>query len=320
MVADKGDAPPPPPPPPPPTDYSVADQPMIDEGQAPPESTSTSSMDTTVGNGSETLDGSGDLAPADIPMVDDGQAAPDLPTGTGGPGDLATGIEPNTGGPGDLVPGAEPGAQGPGDLSPGVKSGADGPGDNTREADTSAGTADTLRSQAEQDLSKGFEAEHRSDLQSQEQGSAEDIEPPADTKMHIDGDPGESPLASTLEKPEMKSALDNAWKDSQADSYDSRHEEGGWIIRDEVTDESRVERVPPGVRAGISFGQQPTLGADEHIEATFHTHPNPEVDEIGNTWQPGPSPEDRAWADHKQIPVVVRTANDVYVYFPRSTR
>ena len=81
MSIDSGDAPPPPPPPPPPPDYSVADQPVIDEGVAAPESVPSSSVDTGVGDGSRTLEGSSALPLADVPMVDEGQAAPDLPTG-----------------------------------------------------------------------------------------------------------------------------------------------------------------------------------------------------------------------------------------------
>jgi hypothetical protein len=92
MSIDSGDAPPPPPPPPPPPDYSVADQPLIDEGPAALESTARSSMETAAGGGSGTLEGSGAVLPADVPMVDEGQATPDLPAhtdpGIREPGDL----------------------------------------------------------------------------------------------------------------------------------------------------------------------------------------------------------------------------------------
>lgn len=83
MSIDSGDAPPPPPPPPP--DYSVADEPVVDEGPAAPESAPSpgvdgvDGVDTAASNVSGTVEGTDDLAPADVPMVDDGQAAPDLP-------------------------------------------------------------------------------------------------------------------------------------------------------------------------------------------------------------------------------------------------
>ena len=78
MSVDSGDAPPPPPPPPPPPDYSVADQPVIDEGPAAPDNPSSASADV---NGHGTLDSTGDPAPADVPVADEGRAAPDLSTG-----------------------------------------------------------------------------------------------------------------------------------------------------------------------------------------------------------------------------------------------
>lgn len=195
MSIDKNDAPPPPPPPPPP-DYSIADEPVVDEGAAPPESS---------------------------PIAQD-----------------------------------------------------------------SAGGTDETRE-------------------------------PADTKMHIDGDAGESTLVSSLEQPEVKSGLEAAWQDSKADSYDARHEEGGWIIRNDATGQSRLERVGPGKRDGIAPGQPPALGTGERVEAFAHTHPNPKVDEIGNQYSQGPSNVDQAWAESHQIPVVVRAADGVHVYFPKST-
>ena len=81
MSIDSGDAPPPPPPPPPPPDYSVTDQPVIDEGLAAPETASSSSVDTATGNGSGTLEAASALPLADVPVVDEGQASPDLPAG-----------------------------------------------------------------------------------------------------------------------------------------------------------------------------------------------------------------------------------------------
>src|SRR5262249_33761592 len=69
--------------------------------------------------------------------------------------------------------------------------------------------------------------------------------------------------------------------DSQPENYDFRHEEGGWLIRNDATGESRLKRVPAGVRAGIQPGPQPELGPGEHIEGFAHTHPNPAAREPG---------------------------------------
>jgi hypothetical protein len=110
MSVDSADAPPPPPPPPPPSDYSLADQPVTDEGQAAPESTPAAGMDAAAtgadaaaADGPEALAGSDELAPADVPVVDEGQAPPDLATAT----------DPDVGSSGDL-----PGESGPDDGSP----------------------------------------------------------------------------------------------------------------------------------------------------------------------------------------------------------
>ncbi len=89
MSADSADAPPPPPPPPPPPDYSVADQPVVDEGHAAPDNESSLSADAT-GLGADIADATGGgtpdrpdgLAPADVPMVDEGQTPPDLISNT----------------------------------------------------------------------------------------------------------------------------------------------------------------------------------------------------------------------------------------------
>ena len=82
MSIDSRDAPPPPPPPP---DYSVADEPVTDEGAAPSDSTPSQGTEATVQaadaagvNGSGTPDSADALAAADAPVVDEGQAAPDL--------------------------------------------------------------------------------------------------------------------------------------------------------------------------------------------------------------------------------------------------
>src|SRR5579872_455345 len=160
----------------------------------------------------------------------------------------------------------------------------------------------------------------REGRQSQEDRPQDDKKPPDSSTIRVDGDPGDSKLVSTLEQADTRSAMDKALVDSQPQNYESRHEEGAWIIRNETTGETRVERVPSGERAGISPGEQPNLNANEQVEGFMHTHPNPETDEHGDAWRQGPSDTDKRWADYHQIPVVVRSASDVYVYFPKTSR
>jgi hypothetical protein len=150
-----------------------------------------------------------------------------------------------------------------------------------------------------------------------EQGLHDGQRPQDQVAAHVDGEAGESRLMTTLDQPEIKSAVDRAWRDSQAEDYESRHEEGGWLIGDDATGEARLERVPAGVRAGINPGSQPELGPGEHIEAFVHTHPNPQLDEKGYEWRQGLSDTDKIWSDRNQVPVVAKTATDLYVHFPR---
>jgi hypothetical protein len=115
MSAEGGDAPPPPPPPPPPpTDYSVADQPVVDDVWGAPESSTPSGMDLASTDGSDALGNARDIATADIPMIDDGIAAPDMP-------DAAA--TPST--PDATAETAVPAAEAPSHLAPGAESGTD---------------------------------------------------------------------------------------------------------------------------------------------------------------------------------------------------
>lgn len=150
-----------------------------------------------------------------------------------------------------------------------------------------------------------------------EPGADPTKEGPAGNRMpiHVEGEPGESKLIPALENPEIKSEIDRAWNDSQAGSYESRHEEGGWLISNDAGD-VRLARVPAGERAGIS-PPPPELGPGEHVEAFVHTHPNPPVDERSRLWEQGPSPADKRATEILQIPCVVRSAGDLYVYFPK---
>jgi hypothetical protein len=214
----------------------------------------------------------------------------------------------------DAAQGGEAGEAGPADAQPPADAHSDAapiPAASGRSSDSSAQS-----SGGPSDTALGADQA----LVGAEQGPPSDQPPQDRVAVHVDGEPGESKLMSTLENPEVKSAVDSTWNDSQAENYDSRHEEGGWLIRNDVTGKSRLERVPAGVRAGIQPGSQPGLGSGEHIQGFVHTHPNPTVDERGNQWRPEPSDTDKGWSERKQIPIVARTATALYVYFPRSAR
>lgn len=82
-------------------------------------------------------------------------------------------------------------------------------------------------------------------------------------------------------------AMKKAWEDSDAGSYDNRHEEGGWIIKTGAGYE--VARWPSGTRNGITPSARP---GGKNVVAAFHTHPNPDTDENGDSWDPAPSGAD----------------------------
>ncbi len=58
-----------------------------------------------------------------------------------------------------------------------------------------------------------------------------------------------------------------------------------------------VERWPRGERSSIA---PPAMDANNRyrnreVVATFHTHPNPPLDEAGREWEQGPGEADRRW-------------------------
>lgn len=94
----------------------------------------------------------------------------------------------------------------------------------------------------------------------------------------------------------VREEMARAWADSLSDDPINRHEEGGYIIRypDGVL---TVERWPRGEQARIippPMESNNRYNGDE-VVAAFHTHPNPPVDELGQIWNPAPSPADLRW-------------------------
>lgn len=46
--------------------------------------------------------------------------------------------------------------------------------------------------------------------------------------------------------------------------------------------------------------------------AAFHTHPNPEIDEHGQIWNPAPNPADLRWHSRRRLTGFVIAAEFVY--------
>lgn len=86
--------------------------------------------------------------------------------------------------------------------------------------------------------------------------------------------------------------MEEAWEDSQPDDPNRRHEEGGFITRDQ-NGILHVRRWPPGTKYKIrvptaeKVNDKPFYNGEE-VVGEFHTHPNPpdempQVPSRGNT-------------------------------------
>lgn len=116
-----------------------------------------------------------------------------------------------------------------------------------------------------------------------------------------------------LTDPFVRGEIRRAWRDSQSDDAVQRHEEGGYIVLN--ADRSwGVERwargshfriAPPPMDARNCYNGRAVMG-------TFHTHPNPPVDETGVEWEQGPSESDRRWHRRRKVPGLVVSASLVY--------
>lgn len=116
-----------------------------------------------------------------------------------------------------------------------------------------------------------------------------------------------------LTDPGICAELDRAWRESQSDDPPRRHEEGGFVVKND-DGSSGVERWPRGGQSRIS---PPPIDADncyngKAVVATFHTHPNPPVDELGREWEQGPSESDRRWHGSRRLPGIVVSHSLVY--------
>jgi hypothetical protein len=116
-----------------------------------------------------------------------------------------------------------------------------------------------------------------------------------------------------LKDPAICAALDRAWRESQADDPTQRHEEGGFVVRNDDGSYG-IERWPQGGQSRIV---PPSLDADRcyngrAVVAAFHTHPNPPIDELGREWEQGPSESDCRWHARRKLPGIVVSRALVY--------
>lgn len=98
-----------------------------------------------------------------------------------------------------------------------------------------------------------------------------------------------------LTDPVVRRAMRLAWDDSQADDPARRHEEGGYIVRNDDGSHG-VVRWSGGLLSHITPPPRAADGSYQgrRVVGEFHTHPNPPVDERGAVWQESPSPGDIA--------------------------
>ena len=100
----------------------------------------------------------------------------------------------------------------------------------------------------------------------------------------------EARKADVLSSPEVRRGMREAWERSEADAPEKRHEEGGYIVL--CPDGSfQVIQWPQGERGLI---EMPEIDADGKykglfVVSSYHTHPNPSIDEEGRRWEQSPS-------------------------------
>jgi hypothetical protein len=75
-----------------------------------------------------------------------------------------------------------------------------------------------------------------------------------------------------------------------------------------------VERWPRGTKNSIVPAplDANTRYNGREVVATFHTHPNPPVDETGREWQQGPSEADRRWHRRRKLRGIVVGREFIY--------
>jgi hypothetical protein len=121
--------------------------------------------------------------------------------------------------------------------------------------------------------------------------------------------------AELLAEPAVQQAMEQAWIDSRADDPLLRHEEGGWIYLDTVTNALIIRRAAAGMQDRLDLANPPTVPGSV-VVGTFPTHPNPTAE----GWEPGPSPADQLAAALSGVPWLIRADNGYHHAGPGTRR
>jgi len=121
--------------------------------------------------------------------------------------------------------------------------------------------------------------------------------------------------ADLLNEPVVQQALEQAWNDSLPGDPLRRHEEGGWIYKDNTTGNLVVRRASAGAQASLDLSAPPMVPGAVMV-ATFHTHPNPSAE----GWEPGPSSADVQLAWLLGVPFLIRADDGIHATGPASRR
>ncbi|HVC97655.1 MAG TPA: Mov34/MPN/PAD-1 family protein [Pirellulales bacterium] len=121
--------------------------------------------------------------------------------------------------------------------------------------------------------------------------------------------------ADLLNEPVVQQALEQAWNDSLPGDPLRRHEEGGWIYKDNTTGNLVVRRASAGAQASLDLSAPPMVPGAV-VVATFHTHPNPSAE----GWEPGPSSADVQLAWLLGVPFLIRADDGIHATGPASRR
>ena len=116
-----------------------------------------------------------------------------------------------------------------------------------------------------------------------------------------------------LDDPIIKAALAQAWRDSTPESPKARHEEGGYIVQN-ADGTTMVILWPAGEGSAILPPMMRPEGWYNgfRVLATFHTHPNPPMDEVGQEWEQGPGIADQRWHSRRKMRGFVIAQDHVY--------
>lgn len=115
--------------------------------------------------------------------------------------------------------------------------------------------------------------------------------------------------------PEVMAAVETVWRDSQPDSPDEFHEEGGSIFWHPEIGEYHFERCEEGTYNRLGYD----LHSDRMPIATYHTHPGLGVwvrKECGGVFGRGPSGLDLDFVKNLDLPMLIRDPWRLYRITP----